>query len=236
MNSKINLKKCINPTQLKKYLVDTKNPLKMQVTSNPITEKQTNLDRQLRSKEIPSSKSPSIQSPKFDENVSERGAAQNETSQYLKVLSRIENLLIQNKLPDAAIEGFAGAVKKQIETMTDADRLMLMKLPEIKMLELDNLDDIPEIIKNDFRNEDKNTALLKFLRLPEFADLMRTDNKPTLKTYSAQSALQTSTLKHDGKILANSTPIQEKSVPSSSNKITQELNQKSTSPISNRSV
>ncbi|GIT70760.1 MAG: hypothetical protein Ct9H300mP28_05740 [Pseudomonadota bacterium] len=42
----------------------------------------------------------------------------NETSQYLKVLSRVENLLIQNKLPDAAIEGFAGAIKKQIDAMT----------------------------------------------------------------------------------------------------------------------
>ena len=83
----------------------------MQVTSNPITEKQTGLERQVRSKEIPASNSPSIQSPKIEEHVSDKGAAQNETSQYLKVLTRVENLLIQDKLPDAAIEGFAGAVK-----------------------------------------------------------------------------------------------------------------------------
>ena len=110
----------------------------MQVTSNPIPEKQTGLERQVKSKEKPVPNSHLIQSPKFDEHGSEKGAAQNETSQYLKVLSRVENLLIQNKLPDAAIEGFAGAVKNQIDVMTEADRQMLMKLPELKMLDLDD--------------------------------------------------------------------------------------------------
>ena len=83
----------------------------MQVTQNSITEKQNVLERQVRSKVIPASNSPSIQSPQFEEHGSDKGAAQNETSQYLKGLSRVENLLIQDKLPDAAIEGFAGAVK-----------------------------------------------------------------------------------------------------------------------------
>jgi len=208
----------------------------MQVTSNPIPEKQTGLERQVRSKEIPPSNSSSIQSPKIEEHGSEKGAAQNETSQYLKVLSRVENLLIQNKLPDAAIEGFAGAVKKQIDAMTDSDRQMLMKLPELKMLELDDLDDIPEMIKNDIRNGDKNTALLKFLRIPEFADLMLTDNKPAPKTYTAQSASMPLPVKHEGKILSESTPNLEKPVQSSSAKVTQNIGQKVIPPFTNRAV
>ena len=208
----------------------------MQVTSNPIPEKQTGLERQVRSKEIPASNSPSIQSPKFDEHGSEKGAAQNETSQYLKVLSRVENLLIQNKLPDAAIEGFAGAIKKQIDAMTEADRQMLMKLPELKMLELDDLDDIPEMIKNDIRNEDKSTALLKFLRVPEFADLMRTDKEPTPKTYTAQSALQTPPSKHEGKILSESVTDLEKTKQTSSGNVTQNINQKISPPVTNLAV
>ena len=124
----------------------------MQVTQNSITEKQNVLERQVRSKEIPSSNSPSIQSPKIEEHGSDKGAAQNETSQYLKVLSRVENLLIQDKLPDAAIEGFAGAVKNQIEAMSKEDRQMLMKLPELEVLGLDDLNDVPEMIKNEIRN------------------------------------------------------------------------------------
>ena len=208
----------------------------MQVKSNTIPEKQTGLERQVRSKEIPASNSPSIQSPKFEEQGLEKGAAQNETSQYLKVLSRVENLLIQNKLPDAAIEGFAGAVKKQIDAMTEIDRQMLMKLPELKMLELNDLDDIPEMIKNDIRNEDKNTALLKFLRIPEFADLMRKDNKPAPKTYTAQSALMPIPAKHEGEILSESATNLEKPVQSSSANMTQNINQKVNPPVTNRSV
>ena len=208
----------------------------MQVTQNSITEKQTVLERQVRSKEIPVQNSPSIQSPKIEEHGSDKGAAQNETSQYLKVLSRVENLLIQDKLPDAAIEGFAGAVKNQIDAMTEEDRQMLMKLPELKMLELDDLDDIPEMIKNDIRNEDKNTALLKFLRVPEFADLMRTDNKPAPKTYTAQPALQPSPAKHEGKILSESAPNLENPVQSSSAKVTQNISQKVNPPVTNRAV
>ena len=88
-----------------------------------------------------------------------------------------------------------------------------MKLPELKMLDLDDLYDIPEMIKNDIRNEDKNTALLKFLRVPEFADLMRTDNKPAPKTYTVNSAFQTSiTSKHEGEILSESITNLEKPV------------------------
>ena len=208
----------------------------MQVTQNSITEKQTVLERQVRSKEIPAPNSPSIQSPKIEEHGSDKGAAQNETSQYLKVLSRVENLLIQDKLPDAAIEGFAGAVKNQIDAMTEEDRQMLMKLPELKMLELDDLDDIPEMIKNDIRNEDKNTALLKFLRVPEFADLMRTDNKPAPKTYTANSVSHPSTTKHEGKILPESAPVLAKTVQPSSAKVTQNNSQKVNPPFTNRAV
>ena len=208
----------------------------MQVSQNSITEKQTVLERQVRSKDIPAPNSPSIQSPKFDEHGSDKGAAQNETSQYLKVLSRVENLLIQDKLPDAAIEGFAGAVKNQIDAMTEADRQLLMKLPELKMLELDDLDDIPEMIKNDIRNEDKNTALLKFLRIPEFADLMRTDNKPAPKTYTANSVSHPSTANHEGKILSDSAPVLAKTVQPSSAKANQNISQKVNPPFTNRAI
>ena len=208
----------------------------MRVTQNSITEKQTVLERQIRSKEIPAPNSHSIQSPKIEEHGSDKGAAQNDTSQYLKVLSRVENLLIQNKLPEAAIEGFAGAVKNQIDAMTEEERQMLMKLPELKMLELDDLDDIPEMIKNDIRNEDKSAELLKFLRVPEFANLMRTDNKPAPKTYTANSVSQPSTTKHEGKILSESAPNLVKPVQSSSAKATQNISQKVNLPVTNRAV
>ena len=216
--------------------LNTPNHLIMQVPQNSISEKHTIQERQIRSKEIPAPNSPSIQSSKIEEHGLDKGSAQNETSQYLKVLSRVENLLIQDKLPDAAIEGFAGAVKNQIDAMTEEDRQMLMKLPELKMLELDDLDDIPEMIKNDIRNEDKNTALLKFLRVPEFADLMRPDKKPTHKTYTVNSGSQTLTSKHVGNILSESATDLPKTVQPSSAKVNQNISQKVNPPITSRTV
>ena len=205
----------------------------MKVSSNPIPEKQTGLERQVRSKEISSTTSQSINSPKLEEHGSEKGAAKNETSQYLKVLSRVENLLIQNKLPDAAIEGFAGAVKNQIDAMSEENKQMLMKLPELKILELKDLDDIPDMIKNDIKNEEKSVALLKLLRVPEFADLMKTENKTDPKTYTAQAALQPSQVKYEGKDLSASSPILDKTVQSTEAKMAQNTNQKINSLVTN---
>ena len=196
----------------------------MKVSSNPIPEKQTGLERQLRSKEISSTTSHSLNSPKLEEHGSEKGAAKNETSQYLKVLSRVENLLIQNKLPDAAIEGFAGAVKNQIDAMSEENKQMLMKLPELKILELNDLDDIPDMIKNDIKNEEKSVALLKLLRVPEFADLMKTENKTDPKTYTAQAALQPTQVKYEGRDLSASSPILDKTVQSTEAKMAQNIN------------
>jgi hypothetical protein len=161
----------------------------MQVTAKTIPDKQTSLERQIQNKENHTVTSSKAQGIKTSENLADaNGAEHNETSQYLKVLSRIENLLIQEKLPDAAIDGFVGAVKKQLEAMSEADSQMLLKLPEAVELELKNVDELPELIKNKIRDQSKTPALLKLLRQPKFADLMRTDNKPAAQTYTAQSA------------------------------------------------
>jgi hypothetical protein len=161
----------------------------MQVTAKTIPDKQTGLERQIQNKgndAVTVSKGQGVQK---DENlVDAKGAERNETSQYLKVLSRIENLLIQEKLPDAAIDGFVGAIKKQLEAMSEADNQMLLKLPEAVKLELENVDDLPELIKNEIRDQSKTPALLNLLRQPKFAELMRTDSKPAAQTYTAQSA------------------------------------------------
>jgi hypothetical protein len=161
----------------------------MQVTAKTIPDKQTSLERQIQQKEKQAVTGSKAQGVKTAEKlVDANGAERNETSQYLKVLSRIENLLIQEKLPDAAIDGFVGAIKKQLEAMSEADNQMLLKLPEAVELELKNVDELPELIKNEIRDQSKTPALLKLLRQPKFADLMRTDSKPAAQTYTAQSA------------------------------------------------
>ena len=185
----------------------------MQVASNSTTDKQTSLERQVQSKERSTTVGSKVQAVTSDGNtVAAKGAERNETSQYLKVLSRIENLLIQEKLPDAAIEGFVGAIKKQIDLMSEADRQMLLMLPEAKTIELKSLDNLPEMITNNLRDESKSPALLKLLRQPKFAVFMLTDNKPAPKTYTAQSAQTPTTVKLPTSKLVEVSPKKEKPV------------------------
>ncbi|MDC0224798.1 hypothetical protein OAK62_05115, partial [Deltaproteobacteria bacterium] len=68
----------------------------MQVTAKNIPEKQTGLEHQIQNKEKTAIAKSKAQAVKTNENfVDANGAERNETSQYLKVLTRIENLLIQ---------------------------------------------------------------------------------------------------------------------------------------------
>ena len=161
----------------------------MQVSAKNIPDKQAGLERQIQNKEKTAVSESNTQAVKTNEKFFDaNGAERNETSQYLKVLTRIENLLIRKKLPDAAVEGFVGAVKKQLEAITESDRQMLLKLPEAVKLTLNNVHDLPGLIKNEIRDQSKTPTLLKLLRHPKFADLMRTDSKPAPQIYTANSA------------------------------------------------
>ena len=160
----------------------------MQVASKTIPHKQTGFERKAQSNEKISSLSNNSSNVKTLENDTlAKDAERNETSQYLKVLSRIENLLLQKKLPDAAVDGFIGAIRNQIELMGEVDKNMLLKLPEADGIELKNIDQLPEIIKNNIRNEEELPRLFKFLKLPKFAELMEKESAIVNKTYSAQS-------------------------------------------------
>ena len=206
----------------------------MQVASNTTPDKQAGLERQVQSKERPTAintKAPAVKSE--EKATAAKGAERNETSQYLKVLSRIENLLIQDKLPEAAVEGFVGAIKKQIDLINEADRQMLLKLPEVTKLDLKNLDDLPEMIKNNLRNESKLPALLKVLRQPKFAVLMRTDGKPAPKTYTAQSTQLPTPAKSPAPKLTGGPPNKEKHVLAASPQAVQNTSDKKSTPATN---
>lgn len=168
----------------------------MQVSSKTVPQKKTGLEKQTQSNEIISSKNQSLENSKISEkNNSVKNGEKNETSQYLKVLSRVENLLSQNKLPDAAIDGFVGAIKNQIDSLGEEDRQIILKLPESVELDLKDLDDLPNIIRDNIRNEEKVPKLLKFLKLPKFAELMQEEGNNVSKTYSANTVQNKSEIK-----------------------------------------
>ena len=172
----------------------------MQVPSKTIPQKQMGLERQAQNKDLTSSIRKNSTSVKILENDNiPTGAEKNETSQYLKVLSRIENLIFQKKLPDAAVDGFIGAIKNQIDMIGEVDRKILLKLPEAEGIELKNMEELPGIIKDNIRNEEELPRLLKFLKLPKFAELMQSESAKVSKTYSADSK-KNLTLKKDSEI------------------------------------
>ena len=209
----------------------------MRVASNTTTDKQTSLERQVESKERSTTVGSKAQAVTSDGNtVAAKGAERNETSQYLKVLSRIENLLIQEKLPDAAIEGFVGAIKKQIDLMSEADRQMLLRLPEAKTIELESLDNLPEMITNNLRDESKSPALLKLLRQPKFAVFMRTDSSPTPKTYTAQSAQTPTPTKLPTSKLVEGSPKKENPVITAVPEVVQKTSSKKILSVPNPSA
>ena len=206
----------------------------MQVASNTTPEKHAGLERQVQSKGRPISINTKATAVKSEEKATaSKGAERNETSQYLKVLSRIENLLIQDKLPEVAVEGFVGAIKKQIDLINEADRQMLLKLPEVTKSGLKNLDDLPEMIKNNLRDESKFPALLKVLRHPKFAVLMQTDGKPAPKTYTAQSTQLPTPAKSPAPKLTGGLHNKENTVPAQSPQVVQNTSDKKSAPATN---
>ena len=102
----------------------------------------------------------------------DNSAASDKTSKYLKVLSRIENLLTQDALPEAAIKGFVGAVKKQLESLNELEIKEILELPEAKKLELDDIEDLPDSIGEMLLEREDIPELLNLLKQPRFATMM----------------------------------------------------------------
>ena len=96
--------------------------------------------------------------------------------------------------------------------MSEADRQMLLILPEAKTIEVIRLDNLPEMITNNLRDEIKHPALLKLRRHPKFEGFMRTNAKPAPKTYTAQYAQTPPPAKIPTSKLVEGSPKKEKTV------------------------
>ena len=104
------------------------------------------------------------------------GISKDKTSKYLKVLSRIEGLLVKDALPEAAVKGFVGAVKKQLNQLTEGEKQTLLKLPEARQLELKNLEELTDQIKEKLADKESAKEMLSLLKNPRFASMMKTED------------------------------------------------------------
>ena len=104
------------------------------------------------------------------------GISKDKTSKYLKVLSRIEGLLVKDALPEAAVKGFVGAVKKQLNQLTEGEKQTLLKLPEARQLELKNLEELTDQIEEKLSDKETAKEMLRLLKNPRFASMMKTED------------------------------------------------------------
>ena len=104
------------------------------------------------------------------------GISKDKTSKYLKVLSRIEGLLGKDALPEAAVKGFVGAVKKQLNQLTEGEKQTLLKLPEARQLELKNLEELTDQIEEKLADRETAKEMLILLKNPRFASMMKTED------------------------------------------------------------
>ena len=112
------------------------------------------------------------------------GISKDKTSKYLKVLSRIEGLLVKDALPEAAVKGFVGAVKKQLNQLTEGEKQTLLKLPEARQLELKNLEELTDQIEEKLADKESAKEMLSLLKNPRFASMMKTeDSLNSAETY-----------------------------------------------------
>ncbi len=110
------------------------------------------------------------------EEIQGDGISKDKTSKYLKVLSRIEGLLVKDALPEAAVKGFVGAVKKQLNQLTEGEKQTLLKLPEARQLELKNLEELTDQIEEKLADKETAKEMLSLLKNPRFASMMKTED------------------------------------------------------------
>ena len=104
------------------------------------------------------------------------GISKDKTSKYLKVLSRIEGLLVKDALPEAAVKGFVGAVKKQLNQLTEGEKQTLLKLTDGRQLELKNLEELTDQIEEKLTGKESAKEMLSLLKNPRFASMMKTED------------------------------------------------------------
>ena len=108
-----------------------------------------------------------------------------QTSTYLKVLSRLENMIQKDELPDMALESFTKAVTSRLEEASAQDKKVVLNSEEAKALEIENTDDIPELIEEGLEDEDQAEKIFALLKQPKFVELMNGKENQDPQTYNA---------------------------------------------------
>ncbi|MBF0280299.1 MAG: hypothetical protein HQM13_21050 [SAR324 cluster bacterium] len=156
----------------------------MQVQNTAVSSKDQPLASQ--NKEIKTAK-PAIAGKK---DVSAEKAAESppqktseQTSTYLKVLSRLENMIKKDELPDKAVESFTKAVTTRLKEADDQEKKVLLGTVEAKALKIKNVDDIPKMIEDGLEDDGQMAKVFALLKQPQFVELMNGEDNQSSQTY-----------------------------------------------------
>lgn len=112
-----------------------------------------------------------------------------EMSAYLKIVSRLENLNArQDSLPQAAIQGFIQGLEKQVAQMNDHEKALLLRIPEVKSLNVKNAEEMLDKIEDKLTDGQAGLKLFELLRQPQFVELIDPSRK--VQTYDSKALAQ----------------------------------------------
>ena len=120
-----------------------------------------------------------------------KSAQLQDMSAYLKIVSRLENLNArQDNLPEPAIQGFIQGLEKQVTQMNDHEKALLLRIPEVKSLNVKNAEELIDRIEDKLTDGQASLKLFELLREPQFVELIDPSRK--LQTYGNKGAVQPS--------------------------------------------
>ncbi len=120
-----------------------------------------------------------------------KSAQVQDMSAYLKIVSRLENLNArQDNLPEPAIQGFIQGLEKQVAQMNDHEKALLLRIPEVKSLNVKNAEELIDRIENKLTDGQASLKLFELLREPQFVELIDPSRK--VQTYGNKGAVQPS--------------------------------------------
>ena len=102
-----------------------------------------------------------------------KSAQLQDMSAYLKIVSRLENLNArQDNLPEPAIQGFIQGLEKQVAQMNDHEKALLLRIPEVKSLNVKNAEELIDRIEDKLTVGQASLKLFELLRQPQFVELI----------------------------------------------------------------
>jgi len=120
-----------------------------------------------------------------------KSAQLQDMSAYLKIVSRLENLNArQDSLPEPAIQGFIQGLEKQVAQMNDHEKALLLRIPEVKSLNVKNAEELIDRIEDKLTDGQASLKLFELLRQPQFVELIDPSRK--VQTYGNKGAVQSS--------------------------------------------